>query len=292
MSSTSPDTSEKAQRLLDAAGLKRVPKERRQQLRSEFARIVSGDPTATLSAQVGPSENTKEESTPGSPFSYTQTPVQGQRKDTGDKSTKTAISEMSKPVLFYGKPSQLPQVLTFATVKFIADGITDDTAKSGYLASLFRGSALTWLTRELEQNPHLLSDWEDFHQKVTEAFDIDPEAKKAQAARQLAQLRQKGSAQDYGLRFQQLAQAAELPSATAIAFFTKGLKRHIRQALIINDERDTLQDAIKESARIDSQLYYAAPRFSGQGSQQGKRRDHKGRFKKSHDTVKAETFDY
>jgi hypothetical protein len=199
-------------------------------------------------------------------------------------------TSMSKPVLFYGKPNQLDDVLTFCRVKYITDGIIDEQAKAGYLASLFRGTALAWLTAQFKQNKGLLDDYDDFLGLVKASFELNEVAAQAQAARALANIRQKGSAQDYGLRFSELARAADIPSATAIALFTKGLKRHIRSALIINDERSSLKDAIEEATRIDSQLYFATPR-SGPRHSKGPARDGKGKFKKS-PSVKTESFDY
>lgn len=188
--------------------------------------------------------------------------------------------EMSKPVLFYGKPSQLDQVLTFATVKYLADGTTTDKAKCGYLASLFRGTALNWLTSQIARDEDILDNYEDFLAAVKDAFALDESAKKAQAARQLANLRQKGSVQDYALKFQDLALDAGLNAQTAIAYFTKGLKPAIRSALIISDERSTLADAVTEAVRIDSQLYYAGGSRGGFSGPR-KSRDRKGRFTKS-----------
>jgi hypothetical protein len=197
---------------------------------------------------------------------------------------------MSKPVLFYGKPSQLADVLTYAKINFLTNGLTDDQAKAGYLASLFRGSALNWLTQKFVENPNILGDYESFEASVKETFELNEFALQAQSARKLANLRQKGSAQDYALKFKELSRQAGLPDPTAIALFTKGLKRHVRSALIINDERDSLDDAVTEAIRIDSQLYFASPR-QGTRDTKGPTRNGKGQFKKSA-TVKTEQFDY
>lgn len=204
-------------------------------------------------------------------------------KDLGDLPDISTLrltdpEEMSKPVLFYGKPSQLDDVLTFVTVKFIADQTTSSSAKAGYLASLFRGPALSWLTQLLKESPSALEDWEGFRETVTTTFELNDVAKEAQTARKLASVTQRGSVQQYALEFSQLATASKLPDAVAKAQFTKGLKPHIQRALIISDDRATLQTCIDEATRLDSEMYNAGrnPHFRSKATSG---RDKKGRFK-------------
>jgi len=198
--------------------------------------------------------------------------------------------DMSKPVLFYGKTGQLDDVLTFCTVRFLSEQTVLEEAKAGYLASLFRGPALSWLTQELKENPRLLDSYSEFTTRVTAVFGLDETAKQSQAARALAACKQKTSAQEYALRFQHLAKAAGVPDATAVAFFKKGLKQHIRTALITQDEQDSLDEAVTEAIRLDSQLFYArGTRFPTHGKK-NKGRDSKGRFKPT--TGIKHEFDY
>jgi hypothetical protein len=63
--------------------------------------------------------------------------------------------EMSKPVLFYGKPNQLDDVLTYIHVKNLVDQNTTNEETSASLASTFRGAALQWPTQQLRDNPDL-----------------------------------------------------------------------------------------------------------------------------------------
>jgi hypothetical protein len=205
--------------------------------------------------------------------------------------------DMSKQVLFYGKPSQLPPVKTFVTVKCLADRESDESAKAALLASTFRGHALDWLTKELQDDPSLLSrGYESFENKVQLAFGLDTEATQSQAARQLVNCRQRTSVQDYTLRFKQLVRESQIPQQTATALFIKGLKPRIKSALIISNNRDSLEEAAEEAQRIDQQLYYTGSGFSGNqnrgtGQQNGARRDNKGRFQGSKTpAIKSEAY--
>lgn len=197
-------------------------------------------------------------------------------------------TDMSKPVTFHGKPSQLAPCLTYAYVKTLADGTTDERQKSGFLASLMRGPALNWLTSKLASSPDFLDDYDEFQEQLKAAFSIDDDAKKLQAARALTGLHQKGSVNDYALRFHDLATAAELNEQTKTALFIKGLKPKIRESLIISDQSETYDETVKEATRLDSNLYYAGHR-STQARKDGKqRRGTDGKFKSN--TFKREEY--
>lgn len=187
--------------------------------------------------------------------------------------------EMStKPVLFYGKPSQIDDVLTHVTVKVLADNITEDSAKCGYLASLYRGPALSWLTTYLKKNT--LDDYEEFVAQTKTAFALPDEALQGQLSRQLTHLRQKGSVQNYALQFRQLADQVQLPGPIAKAQFIAGLKPHIQRALITGDDKESLSAAITEAIRIDSELFNirGSTRTFQKNKSKTPGRDHKGRF--------------
>lgn len=193
--------------------------------------------------------------------------------------------QMSKPVLFYGKPGQLESVLTYCTVKFLAEQ-TPDESKAAVLASHFRGPALQWLTTTLAKRPNALQHWDLFETEVKNTFGLDDTAQKSQAARKLANCRQKTSVQEYAILFKALAKEAEIPDATATALFIKGLKPQIRSATIIRDDNATLADALAEAQRIDNQLFYARSTGSGQQGNTGHRR--RGGGKKNATSVKHE----
>jgi len=187
--------------------------------------------------------------------------------------------DMSKPVLFYGKPSQLDDVITHVTVKCLADNVTTEQAKSGYLASLYRGAALTWLTNYLKDNQ--LDDYGELVAQTRAAFGLTEEAQQGMLTRQLAKLRQRKSVQHYALQFQQLQLQTNLPTSIAKQYFIQGLKPHIQRALIIGDDKASLADAITEATRIDGELYnvrQGAFRQPSGGSRQSTKRDGKGRY--------------
>jgi len=186
------------------------------------------------------------------------------------KAERSRVDEMSKPVLFYGKPNQLDDVLTFVSVKNLVDGTTEPEKKSAALAALFRGAALTWLSQQLKLDSDLLSDYDVFVENVQATFGLSTAAQLAQSSRKYANCYQKASVQLYALEFKQLSTSLNIPEVTATAQFVKGLKSHLREALIINDDaNDSLDDVIAEAQRIDSQLFTSkrGGRFKqGQGS--------------------------
>lgn len=179
--------------------------------------------------------------------------------------------DMSKPVLFYGKPNQLEDVITFCDVKILVDGLTSDERKCGLLASLFRGQALHWLTSQLKSSPKLLTeDYEDFKFNVKNAFGLSAEAATAKAARRLATISQRGPCQLYAIEFRQVSDALGLDDATARASFQRGLKLHVREAVVTTGPHSTLSDLIEEAVRIDTELYNARRQARSGGRQQGK----------------------
>jgi len=186
---------------------------------------------------------------------------------------------MSKPVLFHGKPSEVDNVLTHCLATFAADGTTDPGRRAGYLASLFRGIALTWLTNQIKDNPNVLADFSAFVERVKSKYSLNDYAKNGQLARQLAGLRQVRSVQDYATAFEPLAEQTGLTPHIAIAQFKRGLKPHIQRALVTADDYSDIETVISEAVRIDSEFYnirqYGGSRSRGQGAN----RDGKGRWK-------------
>jgi ribosome-binding protein aMBF1 (putative translation factor) len=178
---------------------------------------------------------------------------------------------MSKPVLFYGKPNQLDDVLTYCRVKNLVDGNTNEEEQSAGLASLFRGAALAWLTQQLQNDNDLLNDYDEFVARTRATFGLSEEAILAQASRKYANCYQKASVQLYALEFKQLSTRLGIPDITAVAQFHKGLKSHIREALVIRDQVGNLDAVIAEAQRIDSQLY------SSKRTQGSKNKGHGGK---------------
>lgn len=190
---------------------------------------------------------------------------------------KSKHRDMAKPVLFYGKHSQLDDVITYVDIQFRIDGTISEGVKAATLASLFRGPALTWLASLLKRTPTVLDDYAGFLEQVNEEFQLNEHAEKAQAARAITSVHQTKDVQTYATRFRQLAEKAGVSGATATALFVKGLKPNVRNGIILNNEQGNLADAIDEATRIDSQMYYSSG-GSHRSSNPRRGRDKKGRY--------------
>lgn len=192
-----------------------------------------------------------------------------------------SVLQMSKPTLFYGKPTQLDDVITSATVIALASGKTSDNEKSAVLAASFKGVALSWLTDELRKNPQLFANYDEFLELVKKTFGLDQAAAKTHSARKLAKCEQRTSVQEYALRFKIEASKCQLNEETSIAYFLKGLKNATTAALITSDDYTTLDTCIEEAIRIDSQTFAARhgvyPRNVYSSNKRGRRT---GKFKR------------
>lgn len=185
--------------------------------------------------------------------------------DTLRKPARVDSDHGMKSITFSGKPSQLEPCLTHCKVKILADQITEDSAKCGYLASLLRGQALNWLTHKLTTEPQILTDYEELEAQLRATFGVTEEALRLQAAKQLSSTWQKGSVREYHLRFDRLASDAGLNDATKLALFVKGLKTKVREALIIADPAETYADTVTEATRIDNEFFYTTNKRGSRG---------------------------
>ena len=92
--------------------------------------------------------------------------------------------------------------------------------------------------------------------ETRKAFGQSDETRKAQAAKTLPALRQKTSVQAYIQSFDTCADLLEIDSALKKTFFLKGLKLHVREALLSNDgPAKSYKWACQEAQRIDDELY-------------------------------------
>lgn len=173
----------------------------------------------------------------------------------------------AKGITFHGKASTLEDVLTSVEIQQAAQGAETDRAKSVVLAATFRGKALTWLSQQRKITPDILDDYDEFVAQVKTAFDLPDETKRALATKQFRNIRQTKSVQDYAVKFQQLQQYLGIPEETAISQFVHGLKSHVRNVLIVNDEMGTLSEAINEATRVDARMFSERgyTRYKGQG---------------------------
>jgi len=176
-------------------------------------------------------------------------------RDTPQKGTDD--EDMSKPVLFYGKPSQLDDVLTYVTIRNIVEANQTDQSQCGLLASLFRGQALHWLTAKLASTPKILDDYDEFTSALRTEFGLSDDARKGHAAQRLSTTYQKGPVQLYAIEMRNLFQTLSIDDDSARAYFIRGLKLHVREALVASGEYGTLDRLVDEAIRIDTGLYNA-----------------------------------
>jgi hypothetical protein len=229
---------------------------------TERQRYIQGNPQAIV-VEVTGEDNTNSaddtrDSLPPSPVNNPWQP-----------SHHIRIDPMSKAVYFYGKPSQLDDVITYADITNLINGIDTENNKCATLASLFRGQALHWLTATKSATPKLLDDYEEFKATLTRAFGVSDLVKVQRATQRLSTISQRGPVQLYAIEFRQIAATLKLDEQAAKAAFRRGLKLHVKEALAATaeDEGDTLEDIINEAARIDTELYSA--RKSSRGSSKG-----------------------
>lgn len=179
--------------------------------------------------------------------------------------------DMSKPILFYGKPEQLTPLINYCNLKFECDDAFDGNKRrqAAYFATLFRGVAATWLAGEIESDPTIVHNYVTLQAKCKDKFGVSDAAIKSKAERELATLTQRTSVLQYALRFEQLVNLLGWNEDAKLAAFKRGLKLHIREAIITQGQNySSLEKISNEAQRIDDELYSAkrsgAPRFSGQ----------------------------
>jgi len=230
------------------------------------ARLVpsSVDPNAPLE-DLGPHYYTTSESA-----------TSEQRQRVRETLNSKEDEDMSKPVLFYGKPDQLRQVLTHCKLHFLTDSdYDDDTARqAAYFAKTFRGQPLDWLAKKLETNDSLLDSYDSFVQIVKNHFGFSNDTILQQADRKIANIQQRTSVQRYSLEFRELADILNWNESAKIAHFKRGLKLHIRNALIARGNSYTaLNSIIADAQAIDDESFSLKRNFNpsrGRGTGRGR----------------------
>lgn len=178
-------------------------------------------------------------------------------------------------VYFYGRAAELNEVICYAEIKFLTDDdFSDDKQKqAAFFASLFRGSALTWLAQERKTNPALLSSYPELITKTKQAFGHNEASERQQAARRLTQARQRTTVQHFHIQLERDATLLKWDETAKQTTFIRGLKTKTREAIITKGEKyATLSDLANEAQRIDDEVFTSnRPRYGGrqQGSRQG-----------------------
>jgi len=128
-----------------------------------------------------------------------------------------------------------------------------DTAKTGFVASLLRGTALDWITPYLEKQDPMLSSWETFESKFTAMFD-DPHRAKTAVAK-LTQLRQgRRPVVAYAAEFRRVVMDADFDNNAQVYWFRAGLSDSILDELTHTSAESELDKFIAQCVLIDTRL--------------------------------------
>jgi hypothetical protein len=131
-----------------------------------------------------------------------------------------------------------------------------DSMKVGFVALLFTGRALQWITPFLSQRTrfeYLLSDYNLFIETLTEAFG-DPDRTHIAASR-MTQLNQgTDTVTRYVTNFRMIAADLDWPDAPLMHFFEAGLSQNIREMLLHHDKPATLNEMIRLAHTIDARI--------------------------------------
>lgn len=215
--------------------------------------------------------------------SIQKTPLHQERFDTDtfitDYDKDDIITDMSKAPLFFGKPGQFETVTTWCEIHFMTnDELSQNKQKqAAHFASLFRGQVLTWLARQDNKNTLLLS-YPKLKEAVAKDWEKTEAVKQADAARRISTIYQRKSVQQYKLEFDGYADTLKWTDSAKAATFKRGLKQHVREALISSITGTESYDELAEEAeRIDAELFSLRRAPRGNFGQRGGRSGFKGK---------------
>jgi hypothetical protein len=133
------------------------------------------------------------------------------------------------------------------------DQFPNDVAKTAFVASLLRGSALDWITPYLEQQDPILSSWQDFESRFKAMFD-DPHRAKT-AVTKLTQLRQgRRPVVAYAAEFRRIIMDADFDNNAQVYWFRVGLSDPILDELTHTSAETELDKFIAQCVLIDTRL--------------------------------------
>lgn len=183
------------------------------------------------------------------------------------------FTDMSKAPLFFGKPGQFEQVTTWCEITFRTNTeLSQDKAKqAAFFASLFRGPALTWFAGQPDQDD-LLNFYPKLKVRTENHWTKSSTVKKADAARKLSYITQRRNVQGFAQELDELARILELKDDAKEAIFKRGLKQHVREALVASNTHNDYSELVDEAERIDSELFSirrTSARKYGSGSGSG-----------------------
>lgn len=199
------------------------------------------------------------------PTYYSTTSSETQRQDRvpdtpdiilTDYPNQESLSDMSKAPLFFGKPGQFEQVTTWCEISFLTnDELNHDKSKqAAFFASTFRGPLLSWLSRKANKD-NLLRNYPLLKSEVQADWCKSETVQRTDAARRLSYIQQKRNVHGYALELDEIADILKLDDTTKEAIFKRGLKQHVKEALVSSDGYKGYRELVEEAERIDSELY-------------------------------------
>lgn len=177
---------------------------------------------------------------------------EGDSSDSDDLTTGGTMSDLQ----FHGKPNTLDDILTHCLSVTLSQPkkYKSETAKSGLLASKFRDKALTWLTKNLKENPEILENYEEFKTKLRKDFEASDDTRKLSADKRLKTISQKGSAQAFAIEFDTLTDILGWSDQAKRDGFKTRLKPEVRKQLI-GDSSESYEDLRATAIEYDEELF-------------------------------------
>ena len=166
-----------------------------------------------------------------------------------------AALKLPLPEKYDGKRHLFRQFINTIKLHFSVspDCFSSDSAKTAFVASLLRGSALDWITPFLEKQDQMLSSWQDFESKFTAMFD-DPHRAKT-AVTKLTQLRQgRRPVVVYAAEFRRIVMDADFDNNAQVYWFRVGLSDSILDELTHTSAETELDKFIAQCVLIDTRL--------------------------------------
>lgn len=183
----------------------------------------------------------------------------GRRSDRDD-------SKVQKPDLYYGDREKLEDWFHQVQMYFLFTSV--GTEKRTLFATTFmRGRAQHWikpyLHKFLEDGPEagdtngLFADFNTLKENMRLVFGVTND--KETAIRVIQHLRQKSSASEYAIKFQEYAQVTDWDNNALMTMFRRGLKENVKDELMRNGGIITTLDVlIRTAIDIDDKLYERA----------------------------------
>jgi hypothetical protein len=166
-----------------------------------------------------------------------------------------AALKLPLPDKYDGKRHLFRQFINSIKLHFSVspDLFPSDAAKTGFVASLLRGSALDWITPYLEQKDPMLSSWSIFESRFKAMFD-DPHRAKTAVSR-LTQLRQgRRPVVAYAAEFRRIVMDADFDNNAQVYWFRVGLSDSILDELTHTSAETELDKFISQCVLIDTRL--------------------------------------